>query len=60
MHSTTGCEVERRLATVAASKAALEVSLSHAKVLAECGSPAAAAWHCRVLNHDGHASRGSR
>ena len=63
VHSTAGCEVAGRLATVvdvAESAAALEVSQSHAETLAECGSLVAAAWHCRTLSHDGRASRGSR
>ena len=37
-HSTTDCEVERRLATVAASEAAHEVCPSHAETLTECGT----------------------
>ena len=57
-HSAADCEVEGRLATVAESGAALEVSPSHAEALAECGGPAAAALALpyRVMNPDGRAS----
>ena len=60
MHSTADCEVGGRLATVAESEAALEVSPPTSVRLRN-----AAAWHyialyCRVLNHDERTSRPGR
>ena len=37
VHLTADCEIEGWLATVVESEVALEVSPSHAEVLAECG-----------------------